>query len=322
MVNLEHKLTVDDLIVEYMMYKVKNGYEPSFLTSEFINFLSFFESKMQVEDSLHEGDKLFKRFFKRKAKSDWSENTPHMDMIYSENDQDYLIKANYRLSNFDKSVITTYFMDNGMGRYDNYKGKTFKIRSIIGEYLSTYPKRKIDENVEIDENDLAIGKDVAALLISDIWNSYINEKTENHEWPKQCDDIIEYLFEMDLAEIIGVESMKYSFIQLYSAISKRIAILYHQDRNLQISTNGSSYLARANYELLIQGHEKIMGIAYGEYKKALDIDLSTTTFTESHELDGFYGWDDDPDVKVNTSKVENDKAKKLVKSLDNNIKNS
>lgn len=30
MVNLEHKLTVDDLIVEYMMYKVKNGYEPSF----------------------------------------------------------------------------------------------------------------------------------------------------------------------------------------------------------------------------------------------------------------------------------------------------
>ena len=62
MVNLEHKLTVDDLIVEYMMYKVKNGYEPSFLASEFINFLNFFENKMPVEDSLHESDKLFKRF--------------------------------------------------------------------------------------------------------------------------------------------------------------------------------------------------------------------------------------------------------------------
>ena len=44
MVNLEHKLTVDDLIVEYMMYKVKNGYEPSFLTSEFISFLYFSKS--------------------------------------------------------------------------------------------------------------------------------------------------------------------------------------------------------------------------------------------------------------------------------------
>ena len=39
MVNIEHKLTVDDLIVEYMAYKVRNGYEPSFLTSEFISFL-------------------------------------------------------------------------------------------------------------------------------------------------------------------------------------------------------------------------------------------------------------------------------------------
>ena len=40
--NLEHKLTVDDLIVEYMMYKVKHGYEPKFSTSEFIGFLYFF----------------------------------------------------------------------------------------------------------------------------------------------------------------------------------------------------------------------------------------------------------------------------------------
>lgn len=72
MVNLENKLTVDDLIVEYMIYKVKNGYEPSFLTSEFINFLQFFESQMPVEDSLYENEKLFQRFFERKSKSDWS----------------------------------------------------------------------------------------------------------------------------------------------------------------------------------------------------------------------------------------------------------
>ena len=114
MVNLECKLTVDDLIVEYMMYKVKNGYEPSFLTLEFMDFLRFFESKMQVEDSLYENDKLFQRFFERKAKSDWSrtinwytskkEVVPHMEIIYSEKDNDYLIKANYKLSDFDKEL--------------------------------------------------------------------------------------------------------------------------------------------------------------------------------------------------------------------------
>ena len=123
MVNLEHKLTVDDLIVEYMMYKVKNGYEPSFLTSEFISFLYFFESKMPVVDSIYENDKLFTRFFERKAESDWSrtvswitkekEIVPHMDMVYSERDNDYLIRANYKLSDFDRSVINTYFMPGG-----------------------------------------------------------------------------------------------------------------------------------------------------------------------------------------------------------------
>ncbi len=148
MINLEHKLTVDDLIVEYMLYKVNNGYEPQFLISEFINFLYFFESKMPVQDSLYDGEKLFQRFFEREEKSDdWLEWTtdeekfiPHMDMIYSKEDNDYIIKANYHLNSHDKSCINTYYMDNGMSQFDYYQGTVAKIRSIIGEYLVSQPK--------------------------------------------------------------------------------------------------------------------------------------------------------------------------------------
>lgn len=330
MVNLEHKLTVDDLIVEYMMYKVKNGYEPSFLTSEFIIFLYFFESKMLVEDPLYENEKLFQRFFERKSESDWSrtvscvtkekEIIPHMDMVYSDKDNDYLIKANYKLSDFDRSVINTYFMDNGMGKYDDFKGQTFKIRSIIGEYLSTQLKRKIDENIEIDENDLMVGKYITAEIIANIWESHIKVLVENQEWPRQCSDINKYLFKIDLAKIIGVKSMKSKFIELYNILSKRIAILYHQDKNLRISTHSNVYLARANYELLIQGHEKIMATTFGNYKKSLDVDLSTLIFKESHEIDGVYDWDEDPDIKTTTTTVGNENVKKLVRSLDNHNK--
>ena len=39
MVNLEHKITVDDLIVEYAMARLKNGYNPNFKSSDFIKFL-------------------------------------------------------------------------------------------------------------------------------------------------------------------------------------------------------------------------------------------------------------------------------------------
>ena len=304
MVNLEHKLTVDDLIVEFMMCKVKNGYEPSFLASEFMIFLHFFEKQMSVEDTLYDTEKLFKRFFERKADSDWSTTTnlikqekvikPHMDMDYSDNYSDYLIKANYRLSDYDRSVINTYFMDEGMREYDDYKGQTFKIRSIIKEWLTNFPKRKIDESIEVD--DIQIQK---------------------HAWPKQCKDMEKYLFEMDLANIIGVKSIRRELIELYNVLSKRVAILYQQDPNLKISSSSNGYLAYANYKLLIQGYENIINMSYGDYKRSLEIDLSTLKFKESHEIDGIYYWDEDPEVKTTITQIENEEVKKLVKSFDN-----
>lgn len=327
MVNLEHNLTVDDLIVEYMMYKVKNGYEPKFLTSEFISFLYYFESKMQVQDSLYENEKLFRRFFERKAASDWStiknwetgekDINPHMEMEYSEKDDDYIIKANYKLSNYDKGSINTYFMDNGKSRFDDFKGTASKIRDIIGEYLSDQPKRIIDESTEIDEKDLVVGKYISAEIITQIWQSYIGKQIEDQMWPKQCNDINKYLFEIDLSQIIGVPSIKNELIELYNAISQRIAILYHQDRNLKVTSCHGSYLARANYELLIQGYEKIIGIAFGPSQKSMDFDLSSLIFTESHEIDGVYFEDDAPNVKTTTTAIENDKVKNIEKLKQN-----
>ena len=315
MVNLEHKLTVDDLIVEYMMYKTNNGYEPSFSTSEFINFLYFFESKMKVEDALYENEKLFKRFFERKNESDWS-NESHMKMIEDEISNDYIIQANYRLGDYDRSVINTYFMDGGMGEYTDFKGQVFEIRKIIEEYLADVPKRKIDNIIDIDENDLLMGKYVAAQIIQNIWESHIDKLIENQEWPRQCKDINKYLLETDLSTIINLKSIKKELLELYNAISKRIAIMYHQDRNLQISSFGGSYLAMVNYKLLIEGYENLFSIAFGKYNKSLNINLSTLTFRESHELGGVYYWDDDPDIKTTTTSIDDKNVKNLVRSLD------
>lgn len=318
MTDSDYRLTVDDLIIEYMIYKVRYGYEPSFLTSEFMNFLSFFESKMEVDDSLYESTELFQRFFERNNKRIWNffdfskneeEVLPAMEMIYSEENKDYIIKANYRLSNYDASVINTYKMG---------KGKTQKIRSIIGEYLSDKSKRKIDESIEINDNDLIAGKYAAAEIITNIWDSYVDEKIEYNVWPEQCRDINKYLFEIDLAEIINVKSIKNELIELYEIFSKRVAILYHQDKNLEISTGGS-YLARANYKLLIQSYEKIMNQTFRTYKKSLEIDLSTLTFKESHEIDGIM---EDSAIETITTADENGYVKKLVKNFEKITQNS
>ena len=319
MVNLEHKLTVDDLIVEYMMYKVENGYEPSFTTGEFIKFLLYFESKMTVYDTLYDGEKLFNRFFERKNGQDWS--TPHMEMEYSEKEHDYLIKANYNLSGFDKSIINTYFMDNGMSQFDHFKGQAFKIRSIIGEWLSYYPKRKIEKNVEVDSFYLVMGKYLAAEIINIIWKAYIEENIKQKRWPGQCRDIDKYLLETDLAEIIALKSIKKELLDMYETISNRIAILFKEDSKLKISSSKGSYLSHSNYKLLISGFEDLFKMAFGQYKSKFLIDMEELSFTESHEIDGAYDFYDDADVKTTTTAIGYASVKNLVRSLDKSIKN-
>lgn len=315
MVNLEHDLTIDDLIVEYMMYKIKNGYEPSYTINEFIGFIHFFESKFDVKDSLYDGKKLFDRFFERKSKNDWY-SKPHMDMIYSESDKDYIIKANEKLSCYDASVINTYFMDNGMGKYDDYKGKVYQIRSIIGEWLSNQPKRKLNNFLDVSDKELLVGKYAAMEILCNIWESYVDNLIENNYWPKQCKDINKYLFEIDLANIINVKSIKNELLELYKVFSKRIAIMYHEDKNLKISSSYGNYLSDANYALLINGFEDIMSIAFGSYKKSLTINLENNTFVENHEIEGIYNWDEDADIKITTLPIENKNVKKLVKKID------
>ena len=325
---LELKLTVDDLIVEYMMYKVRNGYEPRFSASEFISFLRFFETKMHVDDVTHDKTTLFRGFFDRMTDRVWSSTNystnkkyanPHMNMDYSIKDNDYVISANYKLSDYDRSVIHTFFMDNGMSKYEDYKGTAWKIRQIIGEYLSDKPKRIIDESTEVSENDLLIGKYLAAEIISQMWSSYIDEQIERKKWPEQCRDINKYLFEMDLSTLIELKPIKNELLQLYSVLSKRIAILYQEDRNLKVSSREASYLAKANYMLLIKGYEKMMNSTFGTYKKSLEFDLSSSTFKESHEANGVYYWDDDPDVRTTITSIENEKVKTLVNNIEKGI---
>ena len=321
MVNSEHNFTVDDLIVEYMVYKVNNGYEPQFSTQEFINFLYFFTSEMSVKDVLYENKKLFRRFFERKAESDCN-IIPHMDMIYSEKDNDYVIKANYKLSDYDKSVINTYFMDNGMSKYDDFKGTAFQIRSIIKKYLSYQTKRKIDETIDVDDTCLMVGKCITAEIVKNIWHSHIRKQIEEHEWPEQCQDIDKYLLKMDLAKIIKLKSIKKELLDFYQVISTRIAILYQQDNNLQISNCSGSYLAIANYKLLNNGYQKTFDKTFGRYKNTLDIDLSSKTFKENQAISGIYDCDEEADVKTTISQIENDGVKKLVKALDKTIKDN
>ena len=165
---------------------------------------------------------------------------------------------------------------------------------------------------------MVVGKCTSALIAKEIWDSFVSSNVEHGSWPRQCRDIYKYLFDLDLASIIELDSIKDDLVNLYNVFAKRIAIMYHQDKNLQVSTSTGSYVAGYNYSLLTNGYEKTLGIAFGPYQKTLHFNLSNSKFIESHTASGVYDWDDDPDYVVNTTNINSEKENvmKLVKRFD------
>ncbi|MBE6156005.1 MAG: hypothetical protein E7164_04545 [Firmicutes bacterium] len=306
---VEKHLTVDDLIVEYMIYKIKHGYNPSFWASEFISFLHFFEINQCVEDVIYDKKELFQRFFERKIHNDWTikngENTiadPHMIMEYCKENDDILIKPTYKLSTYDVSLLNTFLMSH----YEN-----MNIQKIIETFLSNYPKREIDLSVNVSPESTLIGKNIAGQIIIYIWSCYIQRLMETKNWPRQCTDIQKYLLEVDLAEIIGVKSIKKDLLSFYDVLSRKIAVLYDRDKELHISSSNNVYLSVANYNYLILGFEELISTIFGNDQCFLDVNLSNIIISENREINNIYAWDDDYSRLYAASTIDN--VKKLVK---------
>ena len=73
--------------------------------------------------------------------------------------------------------------------------------------------------------------------------------TQLEKSAKDTNIIHTFLFEKDLSEIIGLESKKEFILDFYKTITKRISILYHNDKNLKINDRINGYLAYTNYKI-------------------------------------------------------------------------
>jgi hypothetical protein len=284
-----------------------------------MNFLEYFKKEMEVEDTLDDGLEMFTRFFARNNKY---RKSPYFDKVnnektesdelamifeFSEEDNDYVLRTgNYLYSSYDASCFDVYWSIE-------------KARRIMGEYLANEPKRTLDDNGTYTEEELQIGKYIAAKIVEDIWDEHVEHLVEYKQWPSQCKDINKYLLEMDLAEIIGINSFRKDLLELYKVFSKRIAILYNQDKNLLISFSKLSLLGHQNYKLLINGFEDIVSWTYNEYRNHLEVDLKKMSITKAYE-DGASYWDSSaPWVCINTP-MNQDRITHLCSGIDNILK--
>ncbi len=247
------ELTADDLIVEYMLYKVLNGYEPMYTLTEFMDFLNYFRKRMKVVDVLDDKYQLFYRFFERKGVDDWyhiidfktktGQVKNHIDFYQNEN-EGYL-KANYLLSKYDALVINSSIIG---------KERKNRILSIIKKYLENEPKREINYNIKYTEDELLIGKYITAELLDRYWQGYI-EKSEYRRFLVPYSDI-KHLFDKATSYRLGVNNLRLQLFDFYDVMSERLTLMYKQDKNLRISKTSRSYLANANYNLFTKGYEK------------------------------------------------------------------
>lgn len=312
-----NKFDVDDLIKEYIVYRTENGYEPKFTVTHFMKLLERFKTRMDVDDTLDDGLEMIKRFFDRKIAMSHSyynyvDNTrprenwelrPAVIFEYSEKDKDYIVKAgNYLYGSYSASIWVNYWSPS-------------QVRMIIEEFLSDEPKRVLDEDGPFTKEDLQLGKCIAAKIIKAIWTGYINGYIDSNRWPSQCNNINKYLIEMDLATIINIPSIKKELFELYNVIAKRIAILHNQDKDLEINSSSGCLLGHQNYNLLINGYEKLFHYAYSEYRKHLSIDSSKLKISETYEVGPSY-YDEDEEYVTNTSKISNDSINQLVLSIE------
>ncbi len=307
MIKKNYTLTADDLIIEYMIEKAKNGYNPYFSISEFMDFLNFFERQMKVEGKRNNGNELVKHFLDKEIDKKWHQMdditkeqiaTPHLDF---QKDQK-ILQANHRFRQGDTHLLECY-LD---------KEEIQKIREIIREYLTRLPKRNIIISDTLSSNELLIGNLIAANMINYIWKDYRASHSKYQEWPIQCQDIHKYLLEMDLAAMIELPSIKEQTLEFYNIISRRIASLYQNDKKLHFDNKCNGLLAYSNFLAIMNGYEDYASSFNPKVgKRELTVDLRVASFTEAHKVNrGCYS-----EIQTISINFDNDDAKKLVHAL-------
>ena len=243
---------IKTLAIEYLYYRLKNDYEPSFEISELFNLVDYLDGKAEITGILSNPKQMKEKLYNILVK-EYVNKPGCFDM------EENKIKANYRFNLFDVVLNQACYHEGDKGE------DLLKLREMIGEYLKDTPKRKIQKEEPIKKEYLEKSQMIVANMIYDIYMAQ-NEKLES------IDDI----------NIIkkSMQKLKLDIFNIYYIVTKRLAILYQENPDLMIS-----------YRLITSGFEEIFNETYN-YKKAIKIDLSEKTiqklypkFNEINEIE-------------------------------------
>lgn len=250
------ELSINDLIIKYMLVKLENGYEPSFTMSEFEGLIKYYSEKNKLKYN-YNINTLYDNFLDNKKdlwsyvdeKSNRLVFNPHLDLVCSNGEN--IIKANDYLKPSDSIYVSSI--------------KSIASRNDIIDYLeeNNIPKRDLDKNIDLTPAALEVGKSIANQMLEEVLTKYASELL-NMDANKRV-KISELFYNMSIENITKLKEFKEKITNCYDTISKRIAVLYMEDSNAIISNDRARSLAYSNYEAIIKDYKKMFISKFDKY---------------------------------------------------------
>jgi hypothetical protein len=118
----------------------------------------------------------------------------------------------------------------------------------------------------ITEEQLKKSKQIAAYIVNDLVERYLDDQIECKCWPDQCRDISEFIFDKDLGSIINVKGTRSNFLGLYKNAVCVIANLCKTHETFEISNNEDNCLAYNNFLKIVGPFPFIRDYIYSSYE--------------------------------------------------------
>lgn len=317
------KLKNEKILLEYLYNKLLHGNIKEITSSEYFNFIEELVERINKDESEFKKEVTYK-------KQSFEEIVNNVNLLTKTYYADKNIKLSKDLITDQEIIIPTY----GLTRinYHDYKS------DLYGRQLDIY-KELLKESIICDEicdfpldkesdKKANIAKRVTSVFINDLIDRYVIYKISENRWPKQCQNVDEYIFKRDIASLIDENGTKQIFQKLYlhalSMTLKMISKINDLDM-IKFSNNPNNVLAYANFYKMIspQEFDFIKQFVYDRYEinnssinvtvNESKVTFKTITCSNSDE----YEYDDDTyDIK------EGNVSDKQVKIMEKRIKNN
>lgn len=271
----------NDLITKYIAEKTRNGYQLGTSIDEMIDFLDYITYFVTVSDTAVNYKDVVEEYINGNGskRKEWSIRDEEFKFLPVAKKLDSGL------------IVPTYDLVEQTPRYGIFdteeKSYDDKFREYLDQYMKKYcKKREVSLSGHYDPETISFCERSAAAIMMQVWVQRKKAYQDEGKWPVQCNDIIKYLLDCDLAELIELPAMQEELGSLYDKVIDRLLFLSQVDPDFRMTNFRDEVLAHANFDLVMDGYLELSPLFQTADKEQKGIILDR----KENELQTVYDW--------------------------------